>query len=149
MKTKLFLTVTIALIATFGVAQADAQDRFFQIQVKLVAGGKSPLWKEEEGIFPPSPPGPNCYAFLDDGTWIDPLFFNPVGTWLSNANGAITHYTAEAAAFGGFLFLEQTGMWTPAFSKGKVRLKAFSTVYIGGVIAAQFVSTGYEVESCF
>jgi hypothetical protein len=154
MKTKLFLAVTIALIATFGVAQADATDRFFQVQVKLVAAGTSPLWKEEGGIFPPNPPGPNCYSFLDDGTWIDPLFLNPFGTWVPNENGVITRYTATAEFPGGFglppLTLVQEGKITPSSGRGKVRLQAFSTLYITGTdtVLAQFVSTGYEVGGC-
>lgn len=150
MKSKLILTMIIGLIATFAVAQADAADRFFQVQVKLVAAGTSPFWKVEEGIFPPDPPGPNCYSFLDDGppmTWIDPLFFNPFGTWnVEDSNGAVTRYTAEAIA--GPFVLVQNGMWSPASSKGQVRLKAFSTAYLFGEIVAKFVSTGYEVDAC-
>jgi hypothetical protein len=69
--------------------QADASDRFFQIQMKLIAGGLSPFFE------PPDTPNPNCYSFLEDGTWIDPLFPNPIGMWApAESNGVVEQYTA-------------------------------------------------------
>ena len=53
-----------------------------------------------------SPPGPgfdNCYTFLADGTFVDPLFFGPPGvpgTWTQHSVGAATTYTATAGITG-------------------------------------------------
>jgi len=150
MRTKRFLTLIVGLVVIFGVAQADAADRFFQVQVKLISGGQSPFFE------PPSPPGPNCYSFLGDGTWIDPNFPNPTGIWApADSNGVVTRYTAMAD-FGGIpdvippLVLVQEGQVTPTTGNGKVRLQAFSTVFLGGtdVVLAVFKSTGYEVDEC-
>ena len=148
MRAKRFVTLIVGLIVTFGVGQADAADRFFHIQVKLIAGGQSPFFT------PPSPPGPNCYSFLEDGTWIDPLFLEPVGIWAPDSNGVVTRYTAAADFPGGFglppLLLVQEGQITPTAGDGQVRLHAFSTVFLGGtdVVLAEFMSTGYEVDEC-
>ena len=145
MRKRIFLTAIVGIIATLGVAQADAADRFFQIKVKQIAGGTSDFYE------PPSPPGPNCYSFFEDGTWIDPLFFNPVGTWETTSEGAVTRYTARAEfIIPGVvsIVLVQNGKFTPAFSKGQVRLQAFSTAYINGEAVAEFMSTGYEAEGC-
>lgn len=144
-----YLTLIIGLVAAFGIAQADAGDRFFQIQVKQIAGGKSPFFD------PPSPPGPNCYSFLEDGTWIDPLFPNPLGTWESHGNGVVTRYTAMADWEGipGIfppLLLVQEGHITPTTGNGRVRLHAFSTLFVAGtpIVLAEFMSNGYEVGAC-
>ncbi len=156
MRRKTILTLITGLIVTFSVAQADAEDRFFQIQVKQIAGGQSPFFD------PPNTPGPNCYSFLGDGTWIDPLFLGPPlgvfdGTWwLGDSNGVITRYTATASspAFPAFglppFTLVQEGQITPTTGNGKVRLQAFSTLYITEtpIVLAEFMSTGYEVDSC-
>jgi hypothetical protein len=37
MGTRRFLTLLVGLVVTLGVVQADAADRFFQIQVKLTS----------------------------------------------------------------------------------------------------------------
>ena len=99
-------------------------------------------------------PGPNCYSFLEGGVWIDPLFPNPMGMWEALPDGVITQYTAwavfEIPGVVTFL-LVQNGKVTPDFSKGQIRLKAVSTVYLGdeeGPVLAKFVSTGYEVDTC-
>lgn len=151
MKTKLVSALVISLAVFFGVAQADAEDRYFQIQVKLVAGGQSPFFA------PPDTPGPNCYSFLSDGTWIDPLFPNPEGSWqLVDSEGTVTRYSAVAVSdaipeFGiPPLTLVQEGQITPTTGNGKVRLQAFSTVFLAdtSIVLAEFVSTGYEVDEC-
>lgn len=149
MRATLLLTLIVGLVVSLGVAQADAADRFFQIQVKLIAGGQEPIFP------PPSPPGPNCYSFLEDGTWIDPLFPNPIGTWESHANGIVTRYTAMADWEGipGIfppLRLVQEGHITPTTGNGKVRLHAFSTLFVAGtpIVLAEFMSNGYEVDAC-
>ena len=118
-------TLIIGLVVSFGIAQADSADRFFQIQVKLIAGGQSPFFD------PPGPPGPNCYSFMEDGTWVDPLFPNPAGIWApADSNGVVTRYTAMAD-FGGIpdvippLVLVQEGQITPATGNGQVRLQGF------------------------
>lgn len=168
MRRQISLAVLIGLIASFSAAQADA-DRFFQIQVKQIAGGTAPSFNppfggpENPG---PNTPGPNCYSFLDDGTWIDPLFFFPAdppiftSTWEETANGVITYYTATAILDLRFFNiplvfkLVQNGQTTPSFGAGQVRLKAFSTFTLTDTEAGEivdegeFVSTGYEVDAC-
>ena len=150
MRTRRLLILIVGLVFSFGVVQADASDRFFQIQVKLISGGQSAFFD------PPGPPGPNCYSFLDDGTWIDPLFPNPFGIWVpEDSNGVVEQYTA-AAAWDGIpdvippLLLIQEGQITPTTGNGQVRLQAFSTVFILGtdIVLAQFMSTGREVDEC-
>ena len=143
MPTKRFLTLVAGLVFFFAVVQADAGDRFFQVQVKLLAAGQEPIFP------PPSPPGPNCYSFLEDGTWIDPLYLNPFGAWVpDDSNGAVERYTAAAVA--GPLVLVQEGQITPTAGNGQVRLQAFSTLYLApeDLVLAQFMSTGYEVDEC-
>lgn len=145
-------TLIVGLVFAVGAAQADAGDRFFQIQVKLIAGGQSPFFE------PPATPAPNCYSFLEDGTWIDPAFPNPVGTWVpEDPQGVVARYTAMAD-WGGIpdvlppLLLVQEGQMTPAGRKGKdmARLQAFSTLFVAGtdIVLAEFMSTGHEVEGC-
>jgi hypothetical protein len=117
-------------------------------------------------------PGPNCYTFLEDGTWIDPLFLAPFpgflfpGEWVQDSMGATTRYTASAES--PFipdsdpgdeiddsitpLLLIQDGQITPGFAPGQQRLKAISTLYIVdpaaegrmGLLLAEFVSAGDE-----
>lgn len=146
MKTTTAATVIVGLIAALAVTQASAADRYFQIQVKFIAGGTSPFYE------PPDPPGPNCYSFLEDGTWIDPLFtFSPMGTWEIVSAGAVTRYTARAALIiPGVvsLVLDQRGLITPGYANGTVRLQAFSTFSIDGEPLAEFMSTGYETDGC-
>jgi len=117
-------------------------------------------------------PGPNCYTFLEDGTWIDPLFLGPFpgflfpGQWVQEPKGATTRYIAiaESPFFPDSdpndeiddsippLLLIQEGQITPSFAEGQQRLKAISTLYIvdedaedrKGLLLAEFVSTGYE-----
>lgn len=155
MKTKLLLALVMSLVVVFGNAQADTEDRYFEIQVKLIAGGKSPFFA------PPDTPGPNCYSFLGDGTWIDPLFLgDPLGvfegSWsLTQSKGAVSRYfaAADSPEFPGIvpaLRLEQEGQITPTTGMGEVRLQAFSTVYLAGtnIVLAEFMSTGHEVDGC-
>lgn len=168
MRRQISLAVLIGLIASFSAAQANA-DRFFQIQVKQIAGGTAPSFNppfggpENPG---PNTPGPNCYSFLDDGTWIDPLFFVPAdppiftSTWEETANGVISYYTATAIIDLRFFNiplvfkLVQNGQTTPSFGAGQVRLTAFSTFTLTNTEAGEivdegeFVSTGYEVDAC-
>jgi len=149
MKASRILPLIVGVIVTCGAVQADAADRFFQIQVKLIAGGLSAFFE------PPGPPGPNCYSFLEDGTWNDPLF-PALGTWApTESNGVVDQYTAIAEWEGipdvlPPLVLVQEGQITPTMGNGKVRLQAFSTVYIGGtdIAIAWFMSTGREVDGC-
>jgi hypothetical protein len=163
MRTRRFLNVIIGLLATLGViggsigivetAEAEGLGgRSFQVKVKQISGARPPAEPPA-----PMPPGPNCYTFEADGTWIDPLFLGPnlpvfPGTWVQHTEGAITRYTAMAESpefpFLPALVLVQNGHVTPTFSKGQLRLKAFSTVFIGGQAVAEFVSTGYEVDGC-
>lgn len=155
MKKAALFSTAIALAATYGVlggpngivATAEAgppvsagmADRYFQIQVIQTTG-------RDLGI--PKGPRPNCYSFLGDGTWLDPLFLAP-GTWEdTDGPDANTRYTATATSPAGVVVLEQEGQVTPSFSKGQNRLTAFSRLYIFGTLAAEFVSTGYEVDSC-
>ena len=143
MKASRILTLIVGVIVTFGAVQAEAADRFFQVQVKLIAGGEEPIFP------PPSPPGPNCYSFLEDGTWIDPLFPNPFGTWVpDDSDGAVERYSAVAVA--GPFVLVQEGQITPTAGNGMVRLQAFSTLYLApdDLVLAQFMSTGHEVDGC-
>ena len=143
MKTRRFLNLVVGLVVSLGAVQADAGDRFFQIQVKLIAGGQEPVFP------PPSPPGPNCYSFYEDGTWIDPLYLNPFGIWApDDSEGADERYSA-VAVFGPFV-LVQEGQITPTAGNGQVRLQAFSTLYLApeDIVLAQFMSTGYEVDAC-
>lgn len=98
MKIRQFLTLIVGLAITFGVAQADEEGRFFEVKVKLIAGGLSPFFA------PPDIPVSNCYSFLDDGTWIDPNFPNPFGTWVpEDSQGVVANYTA-LADWGGIPF---------------------------------------------
>ena len=150
MKTKRFLVLVVGVIVTFGAVQADAADRFFQIHVKLIAGGLSAFFD------PPGPPGPNCYSFLEDGTWNDPLF--PVlGMWApAEPRGVVERYSAIAEWEGSPpdeippLTLVQEGQITPAGRNGQARLQAFSTVFLGetDIVLAEFMSTGREVDEC-
>ena len=154
MRRIIYLPIIIGMIV-FGsaaTAKADLADRFFQIQVKNISPPQNP---QDDPSLAPMPPGPNCYSFLADGTWIDPLFPNPLGTYVEDANGVITHYTANSTfVLNPFVVfeLEQIGQVTPSFGKGQVRLTAFSNfkvLVLGEVVfEADFVSTGYEVDAC-
>lgn len=142
MKTRHILNLIFGLVVTFGAAQADAADRFFQVKVQFIAAGQSPFWE------PPSPPGPNCYSFLEDGTWIDPQFVP--GEWEADPDGVgvVERYTAWAEIPSLSFLLVQEGQVTPARGNGRARLQAFSTFFVGGEVAAEFMSTGYEVDEC-
>lgn len=152
MQIRRILILIFGAIISISAAQADAADRHFQVQVKII----SPGWLE--GDFPPpSPPGPNCYSFLENGTWVDPNFaLQPEGTWyLEDTGGVVTRYTAMID-FPGWpdivppLLLVQDGQMTPARGNGKVRLQAFTSLFLGGtdIVLAEFMSTGYEVDEC-
>jgi hypothetical protein len=147
---KRYLPLVFGLVVTFGAVQADAEDRFFEVNVKLIAGGLSPFFDA------PDRPDSNCYSFLDDGTWIDPKFPNPIGTWVpEDSAGVVDHYTAMAN-WGGIpdvlppLLLVQEGQITPGTRNGKVRIQAFSTLFVDqtDIVLAMFMSTGHEVEEC-
>jgi hypothetical protein len=150
MKTQRFSTLVVVLVSAFGLVQAaNAADRFFEIQVKMVSGSLSPFFGA------PSPPDPNCYSFLEDGTWVDPLF-PTLGLWVpEESNGVVEQYTA-AADWDGIpdvlppLLLIQEGQITPTTGNGQVRLQAFSTLYLRGtdIVLASFMSTGHEVDEC-
>ena len=138
MRRKTCLALLIGFIGAVGVVEANAEDRFFQINVKEISGHSQPDF---------TPPAQNCYSFFDGGGWIDPLFLNPNGNWVANSAGPVTRYTATASFFG-VIVLEQTGQITSNAGRGQVRLQAFSTVYFFGEPIAQFVSTGHEVDGC-
>ncbi len=104
-----------------------------------------------------SPPGPgfdNCYTFLADGTFVDPLFFGPPGvpgTWTQHSVGAATTYTATAEfeiPDGPTITLVQEGTVTPARGRGVLQLEANTTVFVDGAPAADFLSRGQEVDDC-
>jgi hypothetical protein len=170
MKKKAHMIAVIGLLSAFGTigmintAQAEGVSGLsFVVNVKQL--GSSLLGNGGK-------PGPNCYTFLDDGTWIDPLFLAPFpgflfpGDWVHDSLGATTHYTASAESppipdsdpNDGVddsvppLLLIQEGKVTPSFAPGQQRLVAFSTLYIvdpsaegrKGLLLAEFVSTGYE-----
>jgi len=149
-----FLTLIVGLVLTVGVAQAGVSidDRFFEVKVKLIAGGQSPFFDDAGG-----PPVSNCYSFLGDNTWIDPNFtLDPIGTWVSeDPKGVVERYTAmadsdEIPGVLPALLLVQEGQITPAGGNGKVRLQAFSTLFVDGtdIVLAMFMSTGHEVDGC-
>jgi hypothetical protein len=165
MRRRTFLNVIIGLLATLGViggsigivGTAEAEGlggRSFVVKVKQITREAPPAETPA-----PMPPGPNCYTFEAGGAWIDPLFLGPFcpvfpGEWVQHTQGAVTRYTAMAESttdlcpFLPPLLLVQNGQITPTFSEGKLRLKAFSTVFIFGEAIAEFVSTGYEVDRC-
>jgi len=171
MKRKAFLIVVIGLIATFGVfggsigivdtaeaspnghkSRDSLSGRSFQVNVKDLDLGTS---------------NSNCYTFEEDGTWIDPLFLEDFvfpGTWIQHTGWFVTRYTAFArvpASVDLFvddgtsaLLLIQNGTVTPTWRKGKLRLRAYSTVIIettdgdGEIVIGNFLSTGHSVDSC-
>ena len=93
---------------------------------------------------------PNCYTLLSDGTWIDPGFPAPgaavPGTWAQDSRGTTSRYTAWAEAGG--LRIEQTGKVTPWPGQDSRKLTAHSAVSAGETVLAEFLSRGYEVDSC-
>ena len=173
MKRKAYLSAVIGLLATFGIfggsigivdtAEASTNGhhsgdslsgRSFNVNVKNLDDGTSVR---------------NCYTFKEDGTWIDPAFLGPTpeeglspGTWVQHTGGFITRYTAFAkTAFPidigdglvGPFRLIQNGTVTPTWRKGKLRLRAYSTLIIeaegiGDIVIVNFLSTGKSVDSC-
>lgn len=100
------------------------------------------------------PPFQNCYRFLEDGLWIDPLFPVP-GTYVQHTNGASTTYTGEALwEITGVLslLLVQEGIVTPAHGSGVLQLEAISraTGFIPGLgpIDWEFLSVGFQNDDC-
>jgi hypothetical protein len=89
---------------------------------------------------------PNCYFFDADGVWFDPGF-PALGSWTQDSNGAKTSYTASANDGGG-LQLDQVGTVTPGHGNGVLQFEAFSTLLIPGLVLAEFVSVGAEVDEC-
>ena len=156
----------IGLLATFGlggsigiVDTAEASSyghksrdnlsgRSFQVHVEYLPGY----------ILSDTPAFDNCYTFVDDGTWIDPEFPGngapPVtGKWIQHTGGWVTRYTGFAEvsdlfAPGVDLQLVQNGTVTPSWRRGKLRLRAYSTVLIGTDVFAVVKSTGHSVDSC-
>ncbi len=146
-KRALFTAVT-GMIISFGIASSAWAEpdesqrlrgmagRVFLVEVEVVysiLGDDLPVGT----VFP------NCYFFENGGVWNDPGF--PVlGTWVQDTNGAATTYTAFADADG--LVILQKGSVTPA--RGVLQLEAFSTLLVGELILAEFVSVGSEVDEC-
>jgi hypothetical protein len=72
-----------------------------------------------------------------------------------DSNGVVTRYSA-LIEFSGLpdvippLDLVQEGQITPVRRNGRVRLQAFTTLFLGGsdFVLAEFVSTGHEVDGC-
>ncbi len=166
MKRKAYLSAVIGLLATFGViggsigivdtAEASFSrshshslaGRSFQVNVKNLDDGTSV---------------PNCYTFEEGGTWVDPAFLGgglPVflGTWVQHTGGFFTRYTAFAKSpeIPDFavppLRLIQNGTVVRSFRKGKLWLRAYSTVMLDlpgvDVVVGNFLSTGHSVDSC-
>jgi hypothetical protein len=65
---------------------------------------------------------------------------------MQHSNGAKTTYTAFADADG--LVLLQEGSVTPALGNGVLRLEALSTLLVGELKLAEFVSVGSEFDEC-
>lgn len=153
MRSKAYFRITMALIATFGVtglfeivgaAPGGSQHlrglggRVFLVEVEVVSsilGDELPVGT----VFP------NCYFFENGGVWNDPGF-SVLGTWMQHSNGAKTSYTAFADDDG--LVLLQEGSVTPARGKGVLQLEALSTLLVGELKLAEFVSVGSEVAEC-
>jgi hypothetical protein len=172
MKKKAYLIAMIALLATFGVmggsielidtAEANSNGhsrhsgyslagRSFQIKGTYVS------WDDSLGFGPKPADFTNCYTFVDDNTWIDPLFLDGFvipGTWVQHTGGLVTSYTAFAEATdliapGIDLSLIQNGTVTPTFRRGKQRLNAYSTLIVGpGTVVGVVLSRGYSTDSC-
>ncbi len=169
---KAYLIAAVVLLGTFGVvggsvdivstaeASSDAHSHGFSLAGRSFRiHGTYVEWNPLAG---PTPPDfENCYTFVDDNvqTWLDPLFpdaANPVpGTWIQHTGGLITRYTAFSVSpppsvspeLG--VLLMQNGIVTPTFRRGKYRLNAYSTVYLGfGAILGVVLSTGHSVDSC-
>lgn len=161
MKSKVKLTITIALIATFGgVGIVETVGATPDGSQRLRGLGDRVFFVEVYDLFEGTS-FDNCYFFLPDGTWIDPPFPAP-GTWSQNSNGAKTSYVAGAIAldfdigapgnpFLVTLLLNQQGTVTPAGGKGTLQLWAFSQVIIPDFdigVVGEFISVGYEVDEC-
>ena len=148
MKKTIFIGVAVLMssLGVIGSAVADPDGsqnlrgmggRTFLVEVEVVAS-----------LVPELPVGtvfPNCYTFENGGNWIDPGFPVP-GTWMQHSVGSATPYTAFADAGG--LVIVQEGSVTPALGGGNLQIHAYSTVLLGEVKLAEFVSVGEEVESC-
>jgi hypothetical protein len=163
MKSKLYLTITIAIIAALGVmgfvgtvgATPDESQRLRGLAGRTFAVVVTNLTTGEE-------PFENCYSFNEDGSWDDPLFLPeaPIpGTWVQHSTGANSTYTATAlASLGGGVaaLLTQTGTVTPANGSGTLQLDAHNTVDIvlegdpSVVILPLFVltSVGHQDNDC-
>jgi hypothetical protein len=150
MRKKLNLAIVCALITTIGLVETvgatpDGSQRLrgmagrvFLVEVEVVSsilGDDLPVGT----VFP------NCYFFDNGGVWVDPGF-PEAGTWMQHSNGAKTTYTAFADADG--LVLMQDGSVTPAHGNGVLQLEAFSTLIVGELTLAEFVSVGSEVDDC-
>ncbi len=166
MRSKVHLTTIIALFATLGVIglvetvgatpnesgqQPALGGRVFLVEVEVVSsilGDELPVGT----VFP------NCYFFDAGGTWIDPGFPVP-GTWMQHSKGWTKHLkgwghgpkgnniTYTAFAEDGLVLLQQ-GTVKAAHRKRPSRLEAFSTLLIGELKLAEFVSVGSEVDEC-
>ena len=161
MKRKACLTAAIGVFATLGISgvsigivgTAEASSsrlagQSFQVTVRNLEDGQS---------------FSNCYIFVGDGTWIDPLFLDPSlvfpGTWVEHG-GSLTRYTsfAKSPAIPEIelppLRLIQNGwLYTDFFQPARMRLTAYSTVVaeidgVGDVVVASFLSRGISVDEC-
>lgn len=108
-----------------------------------------------EEVSPPGPGFDNCYTFLANGTFVDPLFPAPPGvpgTWTQHSVGAATTYTATAEfqipGGGPLVTLVQEGTVTPAPGRGILQLEANTTVFVGEAPTFVFFSRGQEVDVC-
>jgi len=94
----------------------------------------------------------NCYIFVADGTWLDPLFLDPdfivPGTWQQDSVGAKTSYGALAEFPDLGYRLEQEGIVTPARGSGTLQIEAYSIFYEEGVALLEFLAIGNEVDEC-
>lgn len=150
MNKKAFLTAVIATIISFciagsAVAKPDGSQRLRGMEGRVFFVSVEVVSSVLGDDLPVGTVFPNCYFFDADGVWFDPGF-PALGSWQQDSNGAKTSYSAFAEDNG--LQLEQVGTATPAHGKGVLQLEAFSTLLIPGLVLAEFVSVGAEVDEC-
>ena len=166
-KYKAYLTKTTALSVIFGiigivntvVADPNGSQRLRGLGDRVFAVEVTNLAPECIDENPDNDPDDcnftNCYGFLADGGWDDPLFFQP-GTWVQHSNGASTSYTGEASeseVFAPYVIgLEQNGQVTPANGRGVLQLSALTNVnlILDGqllVVLTTYHSVGEEIDA--
>ena len=151
---KRIVTAFVAVMLSIGLAGTSMAEsgseeenqslggRIFLVEVEVVSS-----------LVPELPVGtvfPNCYIFDHGGIWIDPAFPDPTapvsGTWLQHRDHLNTPYTAFADADG--LVILQRG-WIGSFRRhSALKIRAHSTVFVGELKLAKFVSKGEEVSEC-